>query len=114
MTEKQRGPKKLVIDRKRWKRGDSGSALLTRSGQMCCLGFYARACGFSAKEILDVGDLESLVDFYGSAGGISKSILANENDLIRVNDSETVRGKDRERELTRLFEAYGVKLSFKG
>src|SRR4051812_21086419 len=41
------------IDRRFWVRGedDEGSSLLNRSGKMCCLGHYARACGVSKVDI---------------------------------------------------------------
>ncbi len=46
-TKKEKpAPKTVVISRKRWCRGGSRfSALRTKSGQSCCLGFVARAFG---------------------------------------------------------------------
>lgn len=54
----------LTINRNRWfrGRGSDGSQLLTDEGQMCCLGFLARACGIPANEILDRATPEELFD----------------------------------------------------
>lgn len=43
----------FVIDRARWANGGiaGDSGLYTSTRQMCCLGFYARACGLKIKQI---------------------------------------------------------------
>lgn len=116
MSKRYRTPKRLVIDRKRWKRGNGmTSALLTDSGQMCCLGFYARACGFSRKEIHGRGELTGLVrDNDGDKRGISDRLLDAEDAFISANDDSVVRGLEREKKLVGLFADVGVKLSFRG
>lgn len=55
--------KSFVIDRKRWLRGGKNGAgrladsrLRSKSGQMCCLGFYLEACG--AKSLTNVATPE--------------------------------------------------------
>lgn len=44
---------KFTVSRETWIRGNPhGSCLLKDNGHMCCLGFLARACGFSKGFIL--------------------------------------------------------------
>lgn len=125
---------KLVIDRKRWKRGGKDgidahdpTCLLTESGQMCCLGFLARARGYKCSEIRLEGDLESLIDTSerrsidraceafptlikpnGSANNLHSK-------LIGANDDEApaMRGKPREEKLKKLFAEAGIDVVFK-
>lgn len=42
---------KLIIDRKKWARGRGGSELLQEDSTMCCLGFYAKALGYTDDDI---------------------------------------------------------------
>lgn len=106
-------PKEFVIDRKKWYRGrgSANSALLRSDGTMCCMGFYAKACGFEDREILDAGThpfsatIESpyFIDGrFGQAG------------LFDVNDNVTLSEEDRETILTRLFADNGIAVRFEG
>lgn len=53
---------KLTIDRSRWSRGEGAGdgaciRLLRQSdNKMCCLGFFALACGLTEKQILEMGE----------------------------------------------------------
>lgn len=48
-----RKPKEFTIDRRKWLRGKGKefSKLLRSNGEMCCVGFYAKACGLSDNAI---------------------------------------------------------------
>jgi hypothetical protein len=118
--------KSFVIRRSRWKRGDDngGSCLLTDSGQMCCLGFYTKACGFSNDEIRNVkvpSELiddrftdESLTELADSLPRVQEVLAAvqrQETPLINANDSGP-RGRGREKEIRRYFALAGIRVRF--
>jgi hypothetical protein len=87
---------KLTIDRKKWLRGTGDSFLLSpRDGKMCCLGFYALACGLTENDIRDqltpVGvykqhDKRMPEWLFGGIHGCS----ADGVKLMDVNDSEAL------------------------
>jgi hypothetical protein len=64
---KRRNDRKLLevrISRKRWLRSCgqySDSALRLENGKQCCLGFLARACGYTVKDILNLADPQDLL-----------------------------------------------------
>jgi hypothetical protein len=113
----------LVIDRKRWLRGEGGavSKLLRPSdGKMCCLGFYGRALGFSPDEI---GHLSSPSDTYASGrwpawllqyvyerGCHSDTETCNQ--LIRTNDDAPTAPDEREAKIAAIFARHGVTVRF--
>lgn len=49
-------PMKLIIDRKLWLRNEPDESYLRRArdGKMCCLGFLAKACGYTDEQITGV------------------------------------------------------------
>lgn len=54
---------KLTIDRPTWLRGEGGDAsalLREKDGKMCCLGFYALACGMEKEDIVGRGGPRSV------------------------------------------------------
>ena len=56
--------RKLVIDRRLWARGgrNGGNKLLdSQTKTMCCLGFHALACGYTAEDIADRRTPEEVV-----------------------------------------------------
>jgi hypothetical protein len=102
---------------------------------MCCLGFYAEACGLDRKTIrsiatplnavkVTVGD-ESAVDVnYNHVVRKSdvewKTKLVNSSGntatcraMMEVNDNEGITDKVRETKLTALFKKLGIKVKFK-
>jgi hypothetical protein len=73
---------KLTIDRATWLRGEGGSnsRLLRGDDQkMCCLGFYAKSCGFSDEDLSDHLDPSELLAVR----------LTEENDANRIPQSLT-------------------------
>lgn len=55
---KLKKPKEFTIDRSKWVQGGhkfksilGASKLLNNHGNMCCLGFYSKACGVPDKEL---------------------------------------------------------------
>lgn len=55
---------KLVIDRTKWFRGDSRLSKLIvpeADNKMCCLGFYAKECGYTDDEILGFAEPGQLI-----------------------------------------------------
>ena len=43
--------KSFTVNRRSWLRGTGEGMLLDDQNKKCCLGFYARECGLSAKDI---------------------------------------------------------------
>jgi hypothetical protein len=69
--------KEFTIKRSKWARGgiNGKSALLNNQGNMCCLGHYAKACGFSNN---DIDSLSGPVDLYRDKScSIGKAWSAN-------------------------------------
>jgi hypothetical protein len=55
--------KEFTIKRSKWARGgmNGPSALLNSLGNMCCLGHYSKACGFSNEEINELDEPRHIV-----------------------------------------------------
>jgi hypothetical protein len=129
------GVKQFTIDRKTWncaelcnryekaKKEPLETALLEpESGTMCCLGFYATACGVP-KNILENRAYPS-----GLPRGRSKlskalfeplpSYDAHSDDaeriLANINDNANISAATRERRVAKAFAEIGVKVKFKG
>jgi len=133
--------KSFTVERKNWYRGkgDEKSRLLNNSGKMCCLGFYALACGLDKKVIKNVPDPVGVVNLTkdgtttdGSDKVIKRKsevvwetkLVANDRygspdnsgityDLMGVNDDPYLTDEQREKELTYLFKGLGIKVNFK-
>jgi hypothetical protein len=121
----------FVIDRERWLNGDNPergrSVLRAESGAMCCLGFYAEACGLTPEQLDDVSDpsdiggagkadvpleMQWLVRRFGP-GELDWMVPSDAcNDLTWTNDMDTV--FNREQAIERLFELRGIKVEFTG
>ena len=109
------------MDRSGWARGTS-SSLLGGAGK-CCLGFYAIACGYTAKEISGVWDPYELVKKAGNKlpqglvlfteGGIRAQTDVCDA-IIDTNDTHLTGDEEREKRLTELFEEIGVSVQFVG
>lgn len=111
--------KKLVISVKRWLRGGKAESVLrNESGSMCCLGFLARDCGASVNNILNKSTPMVTADINwpkgiltnDSFGGYDSTIT---NQIVTVNDHESLPLKQKQSELKQLFLKIGYRLTFK-
>ena len=123
--------KELTIDRSKWannstKEALGNSELLNEEGNMCCLGFYAKACGFTDASIQGVAVPSRLSrntketvpgltnSVYTDSDGFSRARATDLSDeAISINDS-TYDTNSRERALKALFKAHGTKVKFVG
>jgi hypothetical protein len=132
--------KSFVVDRKTWYRGKGTdrSCLLNNANRMCCLGFYALACGLDKKVIRNIPDPSHAVkltegeavqdineksvtrksDVRWSTKLINKNDIYHDNtyhcyDLMSVNDDDEITEEVRENELTKLFKKIGIQVTFK-
>lgn len=131
---------KLEIDRSKWLRGDSDSALLrTQDRKMCCLGFFALACGLTEDDIENCGEphqpfeenprlqvhevMAKVIEVEteereSNDGSISEVHTYSETNLssrlMRVNDDIELLETTREQQITELFAMVGVEVSFVG
>lgn len=118
---------KLVIERDRWLRGEgsSDSYLLRDSdGKMCCLGFYALACGLMKIQIANVTDPagarrptkafeDALVHIPLNPEEMPLGNSQAAKDLMSANDSIELEDNEREQRLERLFAKIGVQVEFR-
>ena len=121
----------LVIDRRKWARGILGgpSALRNNSGNMCCLGFDAKACGFGPKSLKDAGTPEYILS--GGSTLTAKTIVKRIPHLveitgcdeqisdisftikaIEINDDDDITEAARENKLAELFGEQDIVLEF--
>lgn len=130
--------KAFTVDRSTWINGQMkqiyenagldrpNSMLLNDQGQMCCLGFYAQACGIPRNKLDGVASPESvnigvevalkrfgpIVESGAGWSGFMNSELAS--DLMAANDKGAVSPKRREQRIARLFKKGGIKVKFIG
>ena len=133
----------FTVDRKNWFRGSryDSSLLISPShaldcgvpeehiGKMCCLGFYAKACGVSEKALKNTNasspqELSEakarlpkqfkklLVDHKWHDLDVNESKLSLK--LMSTNDSHKISNKTREARLKKLFKEINVTVKFKG
>lgn len=121
--------KTVRISRKRWCRGNKNensalstqtSALRTQTGQSCCLGFVCRAFGIrTPKDVLNISELPEGTPFERlpkqlrpifNLAGMKDSPLHEE--LVTVNDSDEVVGKEREKKIRDLLAKANVRVVF--
>lgn len=120
---------KLVIEEKNWLRaGGPGSGyLLDKDGKMCCLGFYAKQCGYTDKDILYKGGPASINDGekseFSSNNPIRRLLRSNDNvifetnngicwSLMHTNDDCTITDEVRKQNITEIFKEIGVEVEF--
>lgn len=121
--------KKFTVVREKWFRGRGGvdSALVTKNGHMCCLGFYSAACG--------VVDLSRRADSFGNPEDhlSEQKIMAempynlapseqkklpewacssSADTLANINDNAFIFDDERERQLKEEFAKQGVEVEF--
>jgi hypothetical protein len=115
--------KSFTIDRKRWYRGmNFGSALLKQNGKMCCLGFYAKACGLPNKMLCDVETpadvMECAVYLDHCNTEWATKLVKRESDtdttqrIVYVNDDTTLTDTIREKRLIALFKRINIAVKF--
>ena len=104
--------KKLIIDRKKWRRGfDDGETYLFAENGMCCLGFDAVNEGCSELEIKDFHEPSHLnkkikgITKLGKDGDFENTKIAGY--LMKANDEEDDTEDKREAKITKLFAKIG-------
>jgi len=107
----------MVIERSKWLRGGAGvvSMLLSpKSGRMCCLGFYALACGYGREDIANVVSPMRLKNplMFSSTIATERGNSDQCNKLMNVNDEEMLEEPQREQQLTTLFKEINVNVMF--
>jgi hypothetical protein len=115
---------KLTVVRSRWTGRDGyteSDGLLTKDGDMCCLGFYCKAQGIP-DDILLLRDMPShvySVNAYDPLLAVitahSSSMLNNTSfagDAAQINDNRDVSQTEKEADLIDLFIEAGIELEF--
>lgn len=112
--------KKLIITRSKWFRGKGSerSALLTRNGKMCCLGFLGLACGLQKKDMRNSGapsEISEELLAKWSKGIIRSNAMDSALGVIMmgINDDPSLKPKYREVRLKGLFERINYRVEFK-
>jgi len=72
---------------------------------MCCLGFYAKACGLKDEEILDVDYPTQVADWHPQTNRLQQNIVC-------VNDDSCMGDSTRESELISIFAVLGIVIRF--
>lgn len=95
-------------------RDEPTSFLLTKAGNMCCLGFVCKQLGAADENMLGVG-LVNDINQIGLAGTLIDTFdrpTALFDKAIPINDDKTISDAEREAKLVDLFAEYGHKLTF--
>lgn len=112
--------KTLRIERKFWGRGHETGGYLLReddSQRMCCLGFYAIACGLSKKAIRGVGTPEGVSHRAKIRNKAAWNLLFDrETDVFRLtrNNDDGTSDTEKESLIKKGFAKLGVKVRFVG
>lgn len=115
---------KLIINRKKWARGDEKAELLNDRG-MCCLGFYCKAKGLSDMDIESVGEPACLLEVdEKSAERVHKKLTnlltaKGKNNkvcekLMTWNDKIDISEERREEKISYWFKKIDVDVKFMG
>lgn len=107
--------KKLIIDRKRWIRGESNSCLLRESdSRMCCLGFYSRSCRIPASRILNKNSPADLCKLPNQMKWLAEdgSNTMEAHQLIKFNDNRNYSLPEREAGIKAIFAKHDVEVTF--
>lgn len=113
--------KAFEIERSKWSRGkgnDVYNYLLDAEGKMCCLGFYALACGFSTNEIQDIESPEQVSRCNWDTFLVSKGFRTDKQTedaatLMATNDSSKISDEERESIITDIFKKHNIDVTFK-
>ena len=104
---------KVVVDRKKWYRGDRGdSMLLLTNGKMCCIGFLAKVLKYKPKDIRDIPTLEA-TDKTTIQEQFIDDNEENLSEAYGINDDPTISDSVREKELKQIGKKMGVRFIFK-
>lgn len=110
---------KLVIDRKRWLRGEGENAsfLLRDDGKMCCLGFFACAIGVPQEQLLgaiEPGQLPECPwpEWLLRTDGATRRHTSTAAILAETNDSTACDANAREERIASIFASHGVEVTF--
>jgi hypothetical protein len=117
--------KEFTIDRSKWYRGKGprASRLLNQEGQMCCLGFFAKACSIADVDILNRStpadvpnnknqDWENTL-IYGHRDGES-GMNFTATRLMIINDYPHHTDQTREEKIINEFAYHGIIVKFVG
>lgn len=120
-------PKEFTVYRSRWIRGQA-IGFLHKFNKHCCVGFYALACGFTERQLEEVGRFETLA-FESRHLGVSmeeKTKILHmdhtffsgnkdnyETRAYKVNDNPDITDEEREAQLTAIFAEADVVVHFK-
>lgn len=117
-------PKSFTISRSKWGR----EALLNDNGTMCCLGFWAKACGFKPDEINGCSHTPGDVDRQGDdtpdkrMKAFNKIPIHVRENLAEINDNDVgaedpsgkpLSDEEREGHIKAIFSTFGVRVNFK-
>lgn len=105
---------KLVIDRSRWLRGEGSSRsrlLRSSDGKMCCVGFFALACGLTPADILD----RSTPFAQPSSGSavLDEKFIDPDNPLRHVNEVSSLYATNDSMHITDASREHGIRGSFR-
>jgi len=116
---------KFTVKRSDWLRGKgSDESGLLLDGKMCCLGFYAKAQGFSDEELKEAtspGDLvcntlcdpkSRLIDYRSQYGTMRHCDSVEGVVLMTTNDDQYILDEVREKSLKEDFLKLGVEVEF--
>lgn len=114
MNKEIKRAKKFTIDRSKWYRGkgDCNSKLLRKDGSMCCVGFYAKACGLSDEDIIDkptINDVYVIEEHEENRIEVSDPVI---NIIYNTNDNVNISEADREKGIYEQFIEMGVQVDF--
>lgn len=115
-------PETFEIDRSKWLRGvciNGISKMLDNAGNMCCLGFYAKACGTQDADMRGyptpavVADIPLMI--FVRPGIISMRVNTSlARSLMYTNDNTQCTEVEREQTVAETFAKVGVKVTFVG
>jgi len=135
--KKYTDPKSFTVKRSKWLRGlkseqELGSCLLSKSGRMCCLGFYMKEMGFKKDKLLGRTEPECVAQdrpseyFSRERYSCSKNLPTIESKLLTrnrknsrqasklmsINDDFGTTDEEKEKLLKKEFDKIGVKIKF--
>jgi hypothetical protein len=124
--------KSFEISRATWYRGkgDANSLLLNAEGNKCCLGFYAKACGFEDEQIthaptpcqiknissIKADDVWRTILLKPNKNSLSYKAISDSdigNLLMTVNDDIYIGDAERETRIINIFATHGIEVMFK-
>ena len=102
----------VVINRKKWLRGEQNSKLRKPNGKKCCIGFLATALGATNRQITNISTLEEI------CGSNKRYIDFNMNysyplaEAYDTNDDSSINDTVREKKLRTIGKQMGVRFQF--